>query len=68
MVTSDIALPYSKYGDTPATVRFYDRLREKIQAQPGVQVAVITRDVRMPQLRASVRLAAVARIALPSRV
>ena len=32
------------------------------------QVTVITRDVRIPQLRARVRLAAVARIALPSRV
>jgi putative ABC transport system permease protein len=39
VVTSDIALPYSKYGETAATVRFYDRLREKIQTQPGVRVA-----------------------------
>src|SRR4029077_16896517 len=39
VVTSDVALPYSKYGATAATVRFYDRLREKIQAQPGVEVA-----------------------------
>jgi putative ABC transport system permease protein len=38
VVAGDIALPYSKYGATPATIRFYDRLREKIQAQPGVQV------------------------------
>jgi len=39
VVTSDVALPYSKYGETPATVRFYDSLREKIKAQPGVEVA-----------------------------
>ncbi len=39
VVTSDIALPYSKFGQTPATIQFYDRLLDKAESQPGVQVA-----------------------------
>ena len=38
------------------------------RAPVSVQVSVITRPVRIPQLRARVRLAAVARIAFPSFV
>jgi putative ABC transport system permease protein len=38
VVTSDVTLPWSKYGDTPATVRFYTRLVEGLRAQPGVQM------------------------------
>jgi putative ABC transport system permease protein len=38
VVTSEIALPYSKYGETPATVRFYTRLIESLRTQPGVEM------------------------------
>jgi putative ABC transport system permease protein len=38
VVTSDVTLPWSKYGETPATVRFYTHLIKKLQAQPGVQM------------------------------
>lgn len=37
VVTSDITLPWSKYGETSATVRFYARLVQGLQAKRGVQ-------------------------------
>jgi hypothetical protein len=52
-------LPASIANTTPARPH---------SAPVTAQVMVITRPVRMPQLRASVLLAAVARIALPSLV
>jgi putative ABC transport system permease protein len=39
VVSSDIALPYAKYGQTPATVQFYDRLLEQVRSRPGVESA-----------------------------
>ena len=52
-------LPESIANTTPARPH---------SAPVSAQVTVMTRSVRMPQLRASERLAAVARMALPSRV
>jgi hypothetical protein len=52
-------LPASIAKTTPASPH---------SAPVSAQVTVITRPVRMPQLRARVRLAAVARIAFPSLV
>ena len=52
-------LPASMAKTTPASPH---------SAPVSAQVAVITRPARMPQLRARFRLAAVARIALPSLV
>jgi putative ABC transport system permease protein len=37
VVSSDIALPYSKFGRTPATVQFYDHLLNEVQSWPRVQ-------------------------------
>jgi putative ABC transport system permease protein len=39
VLASNVALPFSKYGSTPASARFYDQLLAKVQSQPGVQSA-----------------------------
>jgi putative ABC transport system permease protein len=39
VVTSDVTLPWSKYGETPATVRFYASLIERLQSRPEIQLA-----------------------------
>lgn len=42
VITSDLTLPYSKYGRSEASVRFYDDLTQRLRALPGVENVGVT--------------------------
>jgi putative ABC transport system permease protein len=42
VITSDLTLPYSKYGRSEASVRFYDELTDRLRAVPGVENVGVT--------------------------
>src|SRR5207247_8371649 len=42
VLTSRIDLPRSSYPDSPASIRFFERLLPKLQAVPGVEAATLS--------------------------